>query len=438
VTRSMGTSVGGKWSLVRMIGAGGTANVYEVRGPTVPRAAAKLLNSGTASNPSWQRRFAREARLLQAIVHPGLPVVFDFGTDGDSQFLVMELLSGASLDAWAQRDGARLSPAQVIALGLEALDVLAAVHAEGVIHRDIKPSNLFLTEQGRLKMLDFGIASGPVEVSEADSQTRGLLGTPAYMAPEQARGRWDLVDRRSDLWSMAAVLFTLLTGEHVHPADTANEQLGLAMTLSARSIALLLPELDSGIAAAIDKALDYDRARRFQSAAQFRHALAFPVAPKRRASRAAKVDETLRTGPQLRPVALGATWRKHQLVAPLLLSVGFALSSDRFHSNMAPPLVSRTLAGASHSAAPAEVTAVDDTAAPRAGELRLALADALPQARSSSPLARVVKERVSNRALLLSAKATPPPAEPEATSAVDLQPASLPTFDSIDPLDIRR
>jgi serine/threonine-protein kinase len=297
-----------------------------------------------------------------------------------------------------------------------------------------------LTDEGRLKMLDFGIAAAPIQMADTDSHTRGLLGTPAYMAPEQARGRWDLVDRRSDLWSMAAVLFTLLTGEHVHPADTANEQLGFAMTLSARSIALALPELDAGIAAAIDRALDYDPAARFQSAAEFRQALAFPVAPDRESLPDPTVNATLRVVPSAPAFARGALSRAGQLSAPWLLCAGLALCSDGFHSKLASPPTSQVLAREPNTTEPAALIANEAAEAPRTREPRLAIEQALPQATSVAPLARLVKEPFPNRSTqLASGAATAPLPEPKSEPAMDLLPqASLPTFESIDPLDIRR
>jgi serine/threonine-protein kinase len=155
------------------------------------------------------------------------------------------------------------------------LDTLCHTHALGVIHRDLKPSNVFVTNSCEIKVLDFGIAggiaTGSAEIS-AD-HTRGLLGTPAYMSPEQARGRWDLVDERSDLWSLGALIFTLLSGQHVHLGATENETLGLAMSRPPRSLATVATGVDRAVVRLVDRALAYEPKERWQSAYAFRKAL---------------------------------------------------------------------------------------------------------------------------------------------------------------------
>lgn len=332
MARSIGTHLGGAWRLVRIVGTGGTATVYQVEGRLVPCAAAKLLHESLAADRRWRRRFENEARILQSIEHPGLPKVYEFGIDGKAQFLIMELLAGESLASAAKNRKIRLSTDRILALVAEALDVLAAVHARGIVHRDLKPSNLFLTAEGRLKVLDFGIAGGATS-SRGDSHTQGMLGTPSFMAPEQARGRWEEVDHRSDIWSMGAVAFTLLTGEHVHPAETANEQLGLAMSRSARSIAVALPSLDPAVASVIDRALEYDPARRFDSAREFRQALLAPSAyarSARREARARLTDDTERYTSFDRLQRRRTEPRAGAWVAGLMVCAGFAAASDAF------------------------------------------------------------------------------------------------------------
>jgi len=157
---------------------------------------------------------------------------------------VMDLLEGETLDGRAQRCGGKLDPSEVLSMADQLLDVLAAAHDKGIIHRDPKPENVFVTREGQVKVLDFGIARVK-ELSTASTATRAgsTMGTPAYMPPEQARGRWDEVDARSDLWAVGATMFTLLTGKLVHEAATTNEQLLAAMTATAPSISSVLQGL---------------------------------------------------------------------------------------------------------------------------------------------------------------------------------------------------
>ena len=167
------------------------------------------------------------------------------------------------------------------------LDVLDAAHARGVVHRDIKPDNLFVTDDGLVKVLDFGVARLFEHIPGATIETRdgSTLGTPAFMAQEQARGRWDEVDARTDLWALGATLFTLCSGQVVHPAETANEQLGKAMSTPARSLGSHDPELPELFVATVDRALAFDREKRFADAASMQAALRRCFSPEQLESR---------------------------------------------------------------------------------------------------------------------------------------------------------
>jgi serine/threonine protein kinase len=265
-------TVGSGWRLESIIGSGGTATVYRAHGSDGRKAAVKLMHGHLVG--SWSRRFEREARLLAHLREPSIVELYEFGRRSDVPFLVLELLSGKSLDRVLLPTAVDARAALLASYAEQALNAVSVVHSRGILHRDLKPSNLFLTTDAALKVLDFGAAtSEPSDVAKPDSLTSGLLGTPAFMAPEQALGRWDLVDERSDIWSLAATIFTLLTGEHVHPGRTRNEQLGRAMAASARPIRSLLPELEPALAGVLDRALSYRREDRYPSAAAFREAL---------------------------------------------------------------------------------------------------------------------------------------------------------------------
>src|SRR5262249_25974496 len=147
----------------------------------------------------------------------------DTAEDG-SVFIVMDLLEGETVEALWERRGFRLSTAEVVSLVGDVLEVLGAAHAKGVVHRDLKPENLFVTCDGQLKVLDFGVARIR-ENSPTQTRAGAVFGTPAFMPPEQALGRSNEVDAASDIWAVGATAFRLLSGHFVHEGSTAEEML---------------------------------------------------------------------------------------------------------------------------------------------------------------------------------------------------------------------
>jgi serine/threonine-protein kinase len=264
----VGTFVKDKWRLDKLLGVGGMASVYAATHRNGKRVAIKILHDELALDTDVRTRFLREGYLANAVDHEGVvSVVDDDITEEGAIFLVMELLEGETLERRLERK-ARLPVAEALWITGELLDVLAAAHARGILHRDIKPDNVFLTRRGRLKLLDFGIARQNGEtLSLSTTQSGATMGTPAYMSPEQARGRWEEVDARSDVWAVGATLFCLLSGRSVHEAATTmNEQLLAAMTSSAPPALSVLPELPPEVAAVLDRALAYRAADRWESA----------------------------------------------------------------------------------------------------------------------------------------------------------------------------
>jgi len=265
----VGTTLKQKWRLDRIIGVGGMATVYAATHRNQNRVAIKILHPEVVVDAEVTQRFLREGYVANTVRHPGTVQVLDDDlSDDGAAFLVMELLEGETLEARWERKNESLPVDEVLAIADQLLDVLAVAHDAGVVHRDMKPENLFLTTDGRLKVLDFGIARLR-EVSAAGQTTTragSLLGTPAFMAPEQARGRWDSVDNRTDIWGIGATLFTLLTGRFVHEAGTLNEQLIFAATTPPASIATVEPELPRCVVELIDRALAFDKEERFPDA----------------------------------------------------------------------------------------------------------------------------------------------------------------------------
>lgn len=265
----VGSLLGGKFRLRQLLGVGGMAAVYEAQHRNGKRVALKVMHRSLDGSARERERFLREAYAANTIRHDGVVQIFDDGVDASGAvFLVMELLEGATLADLQRATGGKLGLPLAIAAAEQLLDVLAIAHERGVIHRDIKPANLFMTKTGQLKVLDFGVARvfEPMAGSTVETQSGAMLGTPAFMPQEQARGRWDEVEARSDLWAAGATLFTLVSGEHVHVADTPNEQLGRAMTMPARSLGSVSSELPSPFVEVVDRALRYERDERWPDA----------------------------------------------------------------------------------------------------------------------------------------------------------------------------
>jgi serine/threonine protein kinase len=270
----VGRLVGGKWRLDALIGVGGMAAVYMATHRNGSMAALKILHEDVARNTEVRERFLREAYIANKVNHPGTVRVLDDDKDEEgAPYIVMELLRGESIESKATKAGGRLSIAETLEILDQTLAVLESAHAQTIVHRDLKPENLFWTDQGLVKVLDFGIARLREENSRK-TQTGMVMGTPAFMAPEQAMGRWNDVDARTDLWAVGATAFTLLTGLPVHEAETAGEMLVAAATRPARSLARVLNGAPFALVALVDRALAYERDNRFPDATTFRQELA--------------------------------------------------------------------------------------------------------------------------------------------------------------------
>ncbi|SEL15927.1 Serine/threonine protein kinase [Stigmatella aurantiaca] len=212
--------IGGRYVLERRIAGGGMGAIWLALDSQLQRhVALKLLADHRISSPDARQRFAQEAKAVARLHHPHVVQIHDYGVDGDVPYIVMERLEGEDLEALLERRQ-RLTPAAVVPLLNQAARALTAAHGAGVIHRDLKPANLFLARidgEEVLKVLDFGLALLDVD-AEARLQAKELAGTPRYMSPEQMRGQPGL-DPRTDLWSLAVVLYRLLTGQFPFSAD---------------------------------------------------------------------------------------------------------------------------------------------------------------------------------------------------------------------------
>jgi serine/threonine protein kinase len=271
----LGTTLRGKYRLDRVLGVGGMAAVYAATHRNGTEFAVKLLHPELSISGDLRSRFLREGHAAGAVKHPGVVSVLDddLAEDG-AAFLVMELLHGESIEAVWERFGRHLPARFVVTIGIELLDVLAAAHQRGVVHRDIKPANLLLTFDGRLKVLDFGIARlRDAAPSSMATRTGVTMGTPAFMAPEQVLGKSAEIDGRTDIWAVGATLFTLASGRLVHEEETVQQIMIAAATKPAPPLASVLPGAPPALCAAIDGALAFGREQRWGSAAVMRDAL---------------------------------------------------------------------------------------------------------------------------------------------------------------------
>ncbi|WP_437670612.1 serine/threonine-protein kinase [Sorangium sp. So ce131] len=274
----VGRVLRGKWRLDRMLGFGGMAVVYAGTHRNGMRGAVKLLRRELSEDEEARSRFLREGYVANRVDHPGIVRVLDDDvTEDGAVFLVMELLEGETVEARRMREPTGVLPvAEVLGIADDLLDVLAAAHERGIVHRDLKPDNLFLTRQGQLKVLDFGIARlRELAASPVNATTRAgtLMGTPQFMPPEQAKGQWDRVDARTDLWAVGSTMFQLLSGRYVHEAETLPLLLLAAMTQPAPPVASVVPGLPPAIAGVLDVALAFDPDRRWPNARAMQHAL---------------------------------------------------------------------------------------------------------------------------------------------------------------------
>jgi eukaryotic-like serine/threonine-protein kinase len=266
----IGTTLKQKWTLESVLGIGGMAAVYVGRHRNASRAAVKVLHRELSVDGGIRSRFLREGYVANTVDHPGaVRVIDDDVAEDGSVFLVMELLQGETIEARARRKGGRLPSDFVLSIADQLLDILAAAHAKGILHRDIKPENLFLTSDGRLKVLDFGIARLRDAAQSSATRSGTMMGTPAFMAPEQALGRASEIDVRTDVWAVGATMFTLLTGTYVHNGESANEVLVRAATERAPATRERAPDVPPEVAVVVDRALSFDRDRRWSDALAF-------------------------------------------------------------------------------------------------------------------------------------------------------------------------
>ena len=215
----------GSYQILSLLGTGGMGVVYKARDTRLKRSVAiKVLPADQVSDPERKRRFIQEARAASALNHPNIITIHDIGSEGGIDFVVMEYVAGKTLDQLIPRKGLRLN--ETLKLAIQMADALAKAHSAGIIHRDLKPTNVMVTDDGLVKVLDFGLAKltevendeGGTRTTQLQTEEGTIVGTVSYMSPEQAEGK--KVDARSDIFSFGSVLYEMVTGQKAFQGDS--------------------------------------------------------------------------------------------------------------------------------------------------------------------------------------------------------------------------
>jgi serine/threonine-protein kinase len=259
----------GKYRVLDRIGKGGMGTVYRAMDEMLHRdVAIKVLNA-ELNDPEVAKRFRAEAITVARLSHPGIATIYELFEHDGQWLMVMEFVRGETLENMVARMGA-LSAQRSAELVMQSLAALAHAHSMGVVHRDLKPANLMVTENGAVKVMDFGIAR--VSGSEHLTNAGFMMGTPAYMAPEQVRG--GDVDARADLYAMGVVFYRLTTGKLPFKGDTAFAMVQSQVNEPPTPIATIRADLPPWVDEIVTRALEKAPEQRFQSAAEFHEALA--------------------------------------------------------------------------------------------------------------------------------------------------------------------
>jgi serine/threonine protein kinase len=250
----------GKYKIIRLIGEGGMASVYEAEHEMLgTKVAIKVLNPILSANAQIKERFRNEAKLMASLDHPNITKVIDFDEQPQQLSIVMEFLNGEDLNDKIKRNGP-LTEKEITDVFSQTLSAFQYAHEKGIVHRDIKPSNIFILKNGHVKILDFGIAKLFGQGNEM-TQTGTQMGTPIYMSPEQVKADKS-IDHRSDIYSLGVTMFYAINGKPPYNSDTDSQ-----FDIFNKIVYEPLPELsgDSSLISILQRACQKDRDNRFQS-----------------------------------------------------------------------------------------------------------------------------------------------------------------------------
>jgi len=269
---SPGTRLG-PYEIVAPLGAGGMGEVYRARDARLKRdVAIKVLPASFSADADRLRRFEQEAQAAGSLNHPNITAVYDIGTHEGAPYVVQELLEGETLRA--ELAGGRLLPRRAIDYGLQISQGLAAAHEKGIVHRDLKPENVFVTKDGRVKILDFGLAkltqveqvgqATSLPTATAGTEPGVVMGTLGYMSPEQVKGK--PADARSDIFSFGAILYEMLAGRRAFQGDSAAETMSAILKEEPPDLSVTNQDISPGLERVVRHCLEKNVERRFQSA----------------------------------------------------------------------------------------------------------------------------------------------------------------------------
>src|SRR6516164_8641870 len=276
----MGLTAGtilGQYEIRSPLGAGGMGEVYRAHDTRLDRdVAIKVLPEYLTTDPERLRRFEQEARATAALNHPNILAVYQMATDNGISYLVEEMLEGETLRERLRRGPIPLRKA--IDYAVQIAHGLAAAHDRGIVHRDLKPENLFITKDGRVKILDFGLArlspkdaSGLEATQPLGTEPGMVMGTAGYMSPEQVRGL--TADHRSDIFALGTILYEMVTGKQTFRKPTSAETMTSILNEDPPSISQLAPSVPPGLQRVVHRCLEKHPEQRFQSASDLAFAL---------------------------------------------------------------------------------------------------------------------------------------------------------------------
>src|SRR6516162_5852821 len=272
VTLAAGSKLG-PYEILGQIGAGGMGEVYRAKDPRLGRdVAIKVLPASFSADADRLRRFEQEARAAGILNHPNITAVYDIGSHEGAPYVVQELLEGETLRSALA--GGRLSPRKAVDYSLQVAHGLAAAHEKGIVHRDLKPENLFVTRDGRVKILDFGLAklthqeegsqATNLPTATAGTEPGVVLGTLGYMSPEQVRGK--AADPRSDIFSFGAILYEMLSGRRAFAGDSAADTMSAILKEDPPDLSVTNQNVSPGLERIVRHCLEKNPEQRFQSA----------------------------------------------------------------------------------------------------------------------------------------------------------------------------